>query len=240
MKENNFSKVGSERRYGLELESKACDNYMQLNRTGWGAKPDGSVAAKEFFSAIFRGNRGLRSIRRLCEYANENNWVACHKCGFHVHFNMRHESVDSMKAIAYAYYATRMFWRGRAREDRVGCDYCRAMVSENGNLDRIENQDDWDEFCSHRCRDIWANWQAYRWHKSLEIRLHEGTFDADKIVNWIRAHINFIDWASATGYDDTVSIVHREDHTELITSIWDRAGCNDLAEFYRLGTLVGV
>ncbi len=240
MKENSFSKVGSDRRYGLELESQTCPNYMELNHTGWGAKPDGSIRGKEFYSAIFRGNRGLRSIRKVCNYANEHNWVACRSCGYHLHLNMRYENVDSLKAIAYAYYATRNTWLGFVNNRRHNIPYCRAMDSNNGNVGHITDLTEWNEYCSNFNRDIWVNWQAYRAYKSLEIRLHEGTFDADKVCNWVRAHITFVDWASRLGYDDTVSIVDIMGHKELLSDIWGNAGCENLAEFYNIREAVNV
>ncbi len=237
MKENNFSKVGSDRRYGLELESQVCAGYMNLNHTGWGAKPDGSIRGKEFYSAIFRGNRGLRSIREVCKYAVDHNWIACNRCGYHLHLNMRHENVDSMKAIAYAYYITRNTWLGFVHNRRNDTNYCRRMDSNNGNVGHITDLAGWSEYCRNFNRDIWVNWAAYNAHKSLEIRLHEGTFEGDKVVNWVRAHITFVDWASRLGYDEVVNVVDTN-HRELLSSIWDGAGQEDLAEYYNVRELV--
>jgi hypothetical protein len=42
-------------------------------------------------------------------------------------------------------------------------------------------------------RYIWANWRAFAKHKTIEIRLMEGTFDAQKIIVWTIAHIMFVD-----------------------------------------------
>ncbi len=233
MKENKCDKVCSDRHYGLELESADCKGYMGLGLDGWGAKYDASVTGKEFYSAIFRGDRGLRSIRRLCDFAKDNDWTVDYNCGYHLHLNMRHEELDSLKAIAMAYYHTREVWQGMA-PGRVTNSYCNHLNDHHKMAEHVDTEQEWSNYVLGSCRCNWVNWVAYNHHKSLEIRLHAGTFDADKICNWIRAHITFTDWASNTGFDGVMDTVGSEgrDYKELLAGIWERAGCADLAEVY--------
>jgi hypothetical protein len=39
----------------------------------------------------------------------------------------------------------------------------------------------------------WCNWDAYNEHQTCEIRLHSGTVNRDKIINWAKVHAYFID-----------------------------------------------
>ena len=244
MKENNYTKLGSNRRYGIELESSFCPNYTNLNRSGWGAKYDASVTGKEFYSAIFRGDKGLDSIRAVCEFAADNRWKVDDQCGYHLHLNMRYETPDQLKAIAYAYHASRKLWCTFVAEHRLGGNYSCSIPQDMDRVEELNSVEDWRCYSLHRNRNIWVNWCAYRQYKSLEIRLHAGTFDADMICNWIRAHTTFVDWASDIGYEavkdtvkDTMSLCDRKG---LLTDIWNHAGCDDLAEFYGIRELVSV
>ena len=235
MNENTCTKVCSDRRYGLELESTDCPGYIELGLDGWGAKYDASVTGKEFYTAIFRGDRGFRSIGRLCAFAKDHNWTADSTCGYHLHLNMRHEKLDSLKAITIAYYHTRRVWEGMVESSRVGNCYCAPLGDHHLVAENVETQANWSTFVIDSNRCDWVNWVAYHHHKSLEIRLHEGTFNADKICNWIRAHITFTDWASAAGFNTVNDIVSSgQDHKDLLTSIWEFAGCADLVEVYGL------
>jgi len=47
-----------------------------------------------------------------------------------------------------------------------------------------------------------GNWDRYHWlnldsidkHGTIEIRLHSSTLDANKVCNWVKAHLRFVDW----------------------------------------------
>ncbi len=238
MKENNYSEVGSDRRYGIELESSRCHNYTYLNRSGWGAKYDASITGKEFYSAIFRGNKGLDSIRAVCQYAHNHEWTVDTCCGYHLHLNMHDETPDTLKAIAYAYYSSQKVWCTFVAGRRLGGSYSQHLPHDIAGIDQLDTLEAWRTYGLHRDRGIWVNWCAYRQYRSLEIRLHEGTFDADKVCNWVKAHTTFVDWASNTGYNDVKEIMAVCDIKDLLTNTWKYAGCGELAKYYGIQELV--
>ena len=56
--------------------------------------------------------------------------------------------------------------------------------------------DDWREFVDcgpAHDRYCGVNLHAYSDHNTIEIRIHSATLDADKVINWVKAHIRFVD-----------------------------------------------
>jgi hypothetical protein len=47
---------------------------------------------------------------------------------------------------------------------------------------------------------MWFNTCSYDLLTTFELRLHEGTCDTEAIINWVKAHTRFADWASGKGF----------------------------------------
>ena len=240
-----YNRVGSSRKFGVELECISFDGHTDLNRQAWGCKPDGSIPqGKEFYTAILNGNDGLKSVMALTDYAARNNWDVSNSCGYHLHINMKDEDSNGLKAIAYAYHLTQEVWESFVNSRRVGYSYCDKQCTSISDFQNLDSLDDWKRFSQHNCRNEWVNWVAYTSHGSLEIRLHEGTVDSQGVRNWIRAHTTFADWASKTGPDEVFNKLGGNDLFDLdgtrglLAKIWDSAGCSDLIAFYGIQELV--
>lgn len=245
-----FRVLHSETCYGVELEVSACPNAEALFRAGtefgatrFGAKPDGTDGvAKEFYSPIMRGDRGLRAIRHLCDFANQHNWKVSSACGFHLHLDMRKFTNQQRLMIASGYAATREFWGAMLPQSRRNNRYCRLDGALYDPQELLGNT--WQHVLTRSYnRYAWLNVaSAFNAHKTIESRLHTGTLNADKVCNWVRANLLFVDWCAAFAdsqrnlvdrfYDLRAASFRGLDHTfgELAQSAWvdDR----DLIDFY--------
>ena len=195
------TKIGSERCFGVELETERCDGYSEIADHGaWGAKDDPTVSGKEFYSAILDGDVGLASITALAEIAESNDWCVDDSCGFHLHLDARNESDDSLFAAAYAYRMTAELWNSFVDSDRDGGNY---SYRASWNIDDLNPHTcSFDSFVRNHTtsRYEWLNLRAYNKFKTFEVRLHHGSIDGDEICNWVKAHTRFMDWATTTGF----------------------------------------
>jgi hypothetical protein len=206
--DDRTDKIRSDRCFGVELETESCDGYYDAlaDHPAWGAKEDCTVSGKEFFSAILKGDAGLEAVDEIAEVADENDWFVRSNCGFHLHLDMRGEKRDSLYAIAYAYRATEKVWLSFASRSRRNGSYCHTCEWTCADIDRAVSARSgvgtrFGNWADHQGRYNWVNVQAYGCHKTIEIRLHDGTCDGEAVTNWIKANTRFADWASKLGYE---------------------------------------
>ncbi len=230
-----FKEIVSHRCYGIELETASCTGYVEelKESDAWGAKDDCTVTGKEFFSDILSGDGGLDAIRELTDIASANNWTVDHNAGFHLHLDMRDESEDALWAIAYAYRCTQGVWLSFVEGDRHDGEYCHEILWNCSDLDHSKRIGDFDKIAYDTDRNNWLNLSAYRVYTTIEIRLHHGTIDADDIVNWVKAHTRFADWATGMGYAGVRKALDGLTDDELFTfitqEIWNDS---DLTIYY--------
>ena len=198
-----YDKIGSTRRFGIELETSECPNYQSLSgETIFGCKSDPSIEGKEFVSPILYADQGLEAIDRFCTNARKWHWRINRYCGYHVHLDISHESWESLRSIAYAYGCTQELWTQFVSDSRIRNSFCGSLNYESSRIVEIHNATDWDYFVGQRDRFDFINWRAYFAHSSVEIRLHDATLDVNKICNWIKIHARFIDAVSKMSLDE--------------------------------------
>jgi hypothetical protein len=198
-----YDEISSTRRFGVELETSECPNYLSLaGQTIFGCKSDPSIDGKEFVSPILYADQGLEEIDRFCTNARRWRWRVNRYCGFHIHLDISHESWISLRNITYAYARTYELWTRFVSDSRVGNSFCGALDYDPSCIIEIHNATDWDYFVGQRDRFDFINWRAYFTHNSVEIRLHDATLDANKICNWIKIHARFIDVVSKMSLDE--------------------------------------
>lgn len=230
---HNYTRMPSQRCFGVELETSECDCYHDLDGSWWGAKPDCSVYGMEFYSGILYGDDGLAACDDICKFAARHGWNVDDRCGYHAHFDMRGESEDSLKAIACAYLLTYDVWKEFVESNRVEGRYCHGS---SASISELYSSTSFSNFAYNQTRYTWINFAAYNHHKTFEVRLHEGTLDGSDVTNWIRAHATFMDWASEAGWAkvrNTLLCMDNAEKFEFIAQVWAKAGCADIGECYR-------
>ena len=230
---NCFSRMGSRRNYGVEIETDSCSDYTNLSGcVPFEAKDDCSVHGKEFASAILSSDAGLEAIDDLCEFAAKHNWEVDHRCGLHIHLDMRTEKLEALKAAALAYSLTYSVWCGLVASRRVHNSYCHSSTVQPPEIKSIS---DFGRFSRNSGRYEWINCAAYYQHSTFEVRLHEGTIDSQTICNWLRIHAIFVDWATSKTVEDVerkLCGLHPARQFDFIAGLCQEAGCADLVDFY--------
>jgi hypothetical protein len=196
-----YTQIGSKRKFGVEIETSACGGHRSLRgNTLFGTKFDCSVNGMEFDSPILYGDEGLAEVTKICGYAADKHWEVDSDCGLHIHLDMRDESVEALKSVAYAYLLTDKVWRKLVDGYRAdNCTYCRPS---NRGRRNIESASDWRDYCDSQSRYELCNLNAYTRHGTYEIRLYQGSIDSVEINNWIIIHARFVDWAAGKTLDE--------------------------------------
>ncbi len=230
-----FDEIGSQIYFGVELETHRCRRYMRMeDNPYWGAKCDPTVRGKEFDSAKMNGDEGLNAVRELCALADEHSWVADYRCGYHLHIDMSTYNARQLRAIAYAYGRTAVIWESLVSEERTTNGWCDFASLEDNCIKSLTTKNDWTRLAYDTERYRWLNWQAYQQHGTLELRFHEGTVDCDQIVNWVKAHVSFIDWATKVGCNKVKQVLGGNPGRQFasLCDIWKEAGHTELCDFY--------
>ncbi len=242
-----WGEVGSKRTYGIEIEVCEVHDMDQLPvsiREAWSTKRDDSLPGTgvEFASAVLSGDAGLEAVRELCRMARTHQWGLNQRAGLHLHVGVKGDTNAQLAAINMGYQMTVRLWYAFCSRSRGESKYCIPhhlkpedyyIMSAN---DCIQSLTDGElrrngGNSSERLRDArrkWLNWQSLAKFKTLEVRLHQGTLNAEKIVNWVKAHTRFIDWCASIGDHKQVYKLMREprkrgiDMLRFVTKeIWD-------------------
>ena len=229
-----YAKIGSTRKYGIELETSRCDSYRTLkNATPYGAKFDCSVTGMEFISPILYGDEGLAETEKFLEYAEENDWKCYNDCGYHLHIDVRDESTIQLRHIAYAYAMTYHAWRGLVSEFRATDNsYCHAPRHTAGQI--RNHSGSIVRFFDGTDRYTWLNLSAYDRHKTFEVRIHDGTLHAKTVTYWVMAHTRFVDAVRDMTYNEIDAMFSGtpEENFAALCQVWDRRG-QTISGFYR-------
>lgn len=105
-------------------------------------------------------------------------------CGLHVHLDMRNRDVVK---CANRLLASQDLLFNMVPASRKDNDYC-----SRNNIDKITFSNINDGYNTLGIRGA-VNLQAYREHKTIEIRLHEGSVNTNDIINWTKLLINIAD-----------------------------------------------
>lgn len=205
----DYSEIGSTRSFGIELEF--CQAKKQIAmpddmKQYWTAKRDESLpnGGVEMASSILYGNDGLKVVRDFCNYCKKNDWAVDARCGMHLHCGLLNETTAQTEAVAMGYLITHEVWCQFVPASRwKTCKYCRKnnttpeqALTYKGRI--VPTLIQVDQSGPHG-RRMWCNWLALNKLGTVEIRLHHGTRMYDKIANWTKAHLLFVDWCVSLG-----------------------------------------
>ena len=239
-----YDRMESRRKFGVEIETSYCPHNERLRTISpFGCKSDPTVNGMEFDSPILYGDEGLTYIEEMLDFASDNEWRVDEHCGCHTHYDMRDETDESLWRIFYAYRLTGPVWELCVSPARLNGGYSGPMNISARTIRRNYENDSvsFTEFCERRQRYDYINVFAYLDHKTFEVRLLEGTLDAETICNWIMLHCRFIDkakelsfaglrrrFANKTPQERFTALVELIDDRELMTwlarRIQDKSG----------------
>lgn len=193
----SYDKIGSKRKYGVEIETSWCPEWEKLHdNTYFGAKDDCSVSGKEFDSPVLYGDEGLDHLREFLAYAEDNDWEVDRQCGCHTHYDMRGLSYKQLCSVAYAYRKSVAVWKALVHPNRRDHEYSHnyhwSCADFKHNVERSDNFTELLSRLSPSCYE-YIRLSAYRHHNTFEVRMLEGCLDAETLCNWIKLNCLFID-----------------------------------------------
>lgn len=225
-----YQRIGSKRKYGVEIETHRCDRHEELHsQTNFGCKHDPTVCGAEFDSPILYGDEGLDYINKFLTFAEERDWSVNTGCGCHTHYDMRQESDERLYHIAYAYTLTYPMWKRCVSSGRASNSYCRRPRYTIRDIKSAYESRTFENFAEHRDRYDYVNLYAYLNHRTFEVRLLEGTLDSNEICNWITLHCRFIDCVKELPFNELRSRFRYEAHEQFhaLTDLIDDATLTD-------------
>lgn len=180
---------------GLDV---AVEGYNHQTRSHWKIVTDSSCEW-ELVSPPLSGEEGLASIKTACKALVDGGARVNRSCGLHVHVDAAGLSVAEIKSICRRYVRFErdidaFMPNSRRQSNSFHC----------GSNDRYRHYYNSDRFNTVRelanaCYDrfVKLNLQAYLRHGTIEFRHHSGTVNANKIKNWVRFCLGFVEASRA-------------------------------------------
>jgi hypothetical protein len=104
------------------------------------------------------------------------------QCGTHVHFDMRNRDV---KVVYQNLFKTQKFLRKFLTRNRKYNMYC-----------KMNKADTFEKQLSLGDRRHAINVQAFNEHRTIEVRMHQGTLNPDELIPWIKLLIKVTNYQS--------------------------------------------
>jgi len=226
-----FDRVGSRRKFGVELEISSCTKHAGLRgNTVFGVKYDGSLSSgKEFVSPILQGDEGLEAVDNLCDYGKANDWTVDSSCGYHVHVDCGDLMDNQLKSVALAYALTADLWGRFVTKKRQQNRYCEKLPYSPEEIRNVNFRTILD---MTEDRYHWLNWHAYSRHRTVEVRLHSGTTNGTKVVNWVKIHTRFVDAIANMPDTEVWNTFAGKTAEEQFDALMRLAGDDDLRRYY--------
>ena len=202
-----------QRRFGVELElifprgvtrERIRAALEAAGLTGWRAKYDGSLTGGnglEVVSPILTGEDGEAQIRTATRVLRGLGATPNRSCGLHVHHECRDLTADGFKALARGWKRNQGIIDGLVSPSRRnGANhYCQPL--SDGDLHRIESCSTVEEITRAAqgiSRYKTLNFSALGRYHTVEVRQHQGTCDAEKIISWVKLGQGIIAAAAST------------------------------------------
>lgn len=160
--------IGVEIECYIEETHEYIQEYFDDMGVAVNVKHDGSLNDNGVeITALLRENNFKAQLAKICQGLKKLGATIDSKCGLHVHLDMRKETELSQRACIRNLNNARMMLAQLVPASRRTNSYCSLSK------------------CNGRSRYYAINTQALKKFNTVEVRLHSGTVDFEKISNWI-------------------------------------------------------
>ncbi len=195
---------------GLELEisdfNRDCEAELKTVLDKWSCSvtQDGSINGGNPFelrTAPARGEAFVEQMRQICRVLRKGNAKANESCGLHVHIDARDlEPMDLVKiASLWPKVEDRFYDKTFKRRGRGGyaMKWTTHLPAYKKDYPLMRMYDDVKAVTNRapNGRMMGMNFQAYLRHNTFENRIHHGTINITKILNWAKMNSDFFDIA---------------------------------------------
>ena len=225
----SFKENKSKRFVGVEIETegegdgeaneviKQCGEYVET-------KGDGSLSDEgvEFVTNPTNGDLLFDNIRKLCKAIKRDGYYIENNCGVHIHFDARDMTEAELRNIYLFYGNFEEIFFQMVPNSRRNNNYAKSIRSKYDlacekkfknhilNMSNNENLEKYTPSTYDSSRYDWLNMtSALSKRKSIEVRLHSGTLDHKKIINWIRINMACIEWARKADIKRVITVKNR-------------------------------
>lgn len=195
-----FESLGIDRKFGVEMElifghnTSRGDIREALEAVGldeWSVKSDGSLSSYgwEVVSPPLSGEEGFAEIRTACRALRGIGATPNRSCGLHVHHEVNDLSLEDFKRLVMSWTNNQttidQLVSPSRREGRN--QYCKRITNnERQHIMDMESLQDIRRGRLGLSRYKTFNVAAYARYGTVEVRQHQGSVDAAKIISWIR------------------------------------------------------
>lgn len=159
----------------------------------------------EVVSPILKGNKGLNSLKGVCDALASVNAKVNRSCGLHVHIGAANISDEHYCRLVRNYQKLERVIDSFMPMSRRGNNgrYCRSL--QGINFDNCHTKADIYN-AMHGYRYYKVNAVAYVRHKTIEFRQHSGTVEYEKISSWILFLARLVEYSYKHEIDSCNSI----------------------------------
>ena len=198
---------------GVEVECLFPYNDALDTPNFWTSTSDGSISSEEGYDCVemvsypASGDLLLESIDNLMRWSSDVGAIVNRSCGLHVHFNSLDLTARQVAHVGIVYRYFEEILKGMMPNSRQSSNWCKDFPIPKKQLRHITDESEliemyYDYMDSHPSADKYndarycgLNVHSRYYHGSLEFRLHSGTINKTKILNWIQILNRIIDMA---------------------------------------------
>jgi hypothetical protein len=154
------------------------ENYVNVVGDG-SIRPSTAYPHPHELRILAKEKEFVRVIKQVCKILHGHTSVN-KSCGLHVHLDMRKRNPD----VAYAnLFSSQALLYAMCPKTRLQNNYCKPSNTYSKMVNAAQTAD----------RYHGINASAFNRHKTIEIRIHSGTVNAFKIINWVKLLIQIAD-----------------------------------------------
>lgn len=166
----------------------------------WKVTTDASIGYEngELVSPILKGEEGLEQVRKALKALRGIGHSVNRNCGVHVHVGARDLSAPEIVNVFKRYQKFEGEIDGFMPVSRRANNNSRFIASlVNLNLGHATTPNE-VRSAMHACRYFKLNVMSYFRQKTLEFRQHSGSLSGEKVCNWVKFCVNFVEASRAT------------------------------------------
>lgn len=180
---------------GLQVHSEGYNH--RDNKTYFKIVSDSSLQGdntNEVVSPILKGNKGLNSLKAMCDTLAAVDARVNRSCGLHVHIGAENLSDDHYVRIVRNYQKLESVIDSFMPNSRRGNNsrWCHSL--QGVDFSRCTTKRDVYD-AMHGDRYYKVNAVAYLRHKTIEFRQHSGTVEYEKISNWVKFLAKLVEYS---------------------------------------------
>lgn len=211
----NYLKIASANIVEKLLQEKVTSNHSLLDFLE--AHHDGSLTRNigiEITAGVLKGDKGAEILSNVISILKQE-FTTDDTCGLHIHLGVDDFSEDELIDLYYVYQQMDKYFKYFIDNRRLTNRYCVPLkkfskkdLSKKTDVIKFKDKDlELKKSCQEFYKQIRSdrdrgnqehygkvNFSSVREHNTLEIRIMDGNLDTERILEWLRFHLQIIEW----------------------------------------------